>query len=176
MSDALLRHDALVRTTIERNGGYVFKTLGDGFYSAFACFDDAVATAIEAQSRIQYLVDTQTLELPLRVRIVLHVGAPIARDRDYVGPVVNRAARLLKVARGGQTLLSEAAAMELRRAIPSSVLEDAGLHQLRGLADPEHVFQLPMARNDSLTPPETNDGLSEDGIFAQQLRWLTATA
>ena len=49
MSDALRRHDELLRAAIEAHGGYVFKTTGDGFCAAFPRASDAVAAAIDAQ-------------------------------------------------------------------------------------------------------------------------------
>ncbi len=36
MRAALARHDEIVRASIEEQGGYVFKTVGDAFCSAFA--------------------------------------------------------------------------------------------------------------------------------------------
>ena len=45
MSAALSRHDDLLRTTIEANGGYVFKTVGDAFCAAFSAPPDALAAA-----------------------------------------------------------------------------------------------------------------------------------
>ena len=36
MADGLRAHDTIVRGTIERHGGYVFGTGGDGFCAAFS--------------------------------------------------------------------------------------------------------------------------------------------
>ena len=47
MADALRVHDAIVRGTIERHGGYVFGIGGDGFCAAFSTAADAAAAAIE---------------------------------------------------------------------------------------------------------------------------------
>ena len=45
----------------------------------------------------------------LRVRVALHSGEALLRDaRNYVGPPLNRCARLRAIAHGGQTLLSRA--------------------------------------------------------------------
>ncbi len=53
MRDALARHDALVRHAIESHGGYVFKTMGDSFCSAFTTAPDALAAALSAQRALQ---------------------------------------------------------------------------------------------------------------------------
>jgi class 3 adenylate cyclase len=49
MMVAVRRHDLIVRAAIEAHGGYVFKTMGDAFCSAFARPYDAATAAIAAQ-------------------------------------------------------------------------------------------------------------------------------
>src|SRR4051812_29268777 len=113
---ALARHDALVRAAIEEHGGHVVKTMGDAFHAAFARAPDAVAAAIEAQRRLQA---EHWREIgPLRVRMAVHTGAAEERDGDYYGPPLNRAARLLSAAHGGQVLLSEATTALARGSLP----------------------------------------------------------
>jgi len=48
MQTALARHDALLRQAIEAHGGYVFKTVGDEFCTAFATTPDALNAALTA--------------------------------------------------------------------------------------------------------------------------------
>src|ERR671910_449544 len=110
MSNALQRHDALLRETIEAHGGAVFKTVGDAFCAAFARAEDAVAAALRAQRALAASDDDE----PLRVRMAIHSGAAEEREGDYFGPPVNRVARLLSLAHGGQVLLSAATAELVR--------------------------------------------------------------
>ena len=49
MSEALARHDRILRDAVEQRGGYVFKTVGDAFCAAFATAPDALEAAISAQ-------------------------------------------------------------------------------------------------------------------------------
>ena len=49
MKTALARHDAIMRAAIEKNRGYVFKTVGDAFCAAFPTAFDGLNAAIEAQ-------------------------------------------------------------------------------------------------------------------------------
>ena len=86
MADALRVHDAIVRGTIERHGGYVFGVGGDGFCAAFSTVDDAAAAAIESQEQLR---DDTTVTFA--VRMGLHTGAAVERDRNYFGTEVNRA-------------------------------------------------------------------------------------
>ena len=49
-----------------------------------------------------------------RVRMGLHTGEAIERDRNYFGSEVNRAARLMSIAHGGQVLVSDATEVLVR--------------------------------------------------------------
>ena len=50
MRDALARHDAIVRGTVESRGGVVFSTMGDGMAAVFASARDAVGAVLAAQA------------------------------------------------------------------------------------------------------------------------------
>ena len=65
------------------------------------------------------------------------------RDNDFFGGAVNRAARIMSVAHGGQVLLSQAVATLIgERLPPDAGLLDLGTVRLRDLENPERVFQL----------------------------------
>ena len=65
----------------------------------------------------------------------LHTGQSRERDGDYYGSEVNRAARVMGLAYGGQVLVSAATAALLRTAPPPQVsLSNLGEHRLKGLA------------------------------------------
>lgn len=142
MPQALLLHDACIRNAIEQHQGHVFKAGGDAFYAVFA---DPKA-ALEAARTAQHTLSDVAWPTPipaLRVRMALHCGAAEARDGDYYGPALNRVARLLTAAHGGQVLLSSAAVEQLHAQLLSGiVLRDLGEHRLKDLARPEHIYQL----------------------------------
>ncbi len=74
---------------------------------------------------------------------VIKTGEAEAREGDYFGPALNRAARLMSIAYGGQILLSGAAAEMVRDHLPEgAALRDLGEHRLKDLVRPERVFQL----------------------------------
>src|SRR5262245_10231529 len=81
MSIALARHDAILRGAIAAHGGYVFKTVGDAFYAAFALAADALSAILAAQRGLA--AQTWGATGPLRVRAALHTGAVELRDGDY---------------------------------------------------------------------------------------------
>jgi predicted ATPase/class 3 adenylate cyclase len=141
MQDAVRRHDALMRTAIAENDGYVFKTIGDAFCAAFARPEDAVAAILDAQ-RALGAEDFSAID-GLRVRAAIHTGTADERDGDYFGPAVNRVARLLAISHGGQVLASGITTDLVQGELPSRVsLRDLGEHRLRDLARPEQVYQL----------------------------------
>lgn len=74
-----------------------------------------------------------------------------APSPDFVGPAINRTARLRDLAHGGQTVLSGTTTDLVIDKLPAGVwLTDLGTHALRGLPRPERVAQLchPDLRND----------------------------
>ncbi len=141
MRTALSRHDELLRNAIESSGGVVFKTIGDAFCAAFSTAGSAVAAALLSQQSLQE--EAWALPVSLRVRMALHSGNPDFRDGDYFGPSVNRVARLLSLAHGGQTILSESCSHLVGDQLPTGcTLRALGRHRLKDLSQPEEVYQL----------------------------------
>jgi predicted ATPase/class 3 adenylate cyclase/DNA-binding CsgD family transcriptional regulator len=157
MAAALEIHDGIVRGTIEQHGGYVFATGGDGFCAAFSTAPDAAEAAVEIQQRL--LVKRETV--PFRVRIGLHTGEATERNRDYFGPEVNRAARLMSTAHGGQIVVSDTTKGLLRNRL---ALRPLGDHRLRGLGRRMAVHQIVADGLPSEFPP-----LRSLGVFAGNL-------
>src|SRR5215212_2394118 len=142
MQQALARHDEVLRSAIKANGGFVFKTMGDAFCAAFPTVPEALEAVLSAQ--LALLVDVDQGEAgALMVRMALHTGSAEARDGDYFGPPLNRAARLLSAAHGGQIILSLPTQELVRDQLPSEVgLRDLGEKYLKDLFRPERIFQL----------------------------------
>jgi predicted ATPase/class 3 adenylate cyclase len=141
MKTVLARHDELVRAAVEGSNGQVVKTTGDGFHAAFSSAQDGLRACIQAQRSLSEEVWGETG--PLRVRMGLHIGEAQLRGGDYYGTAVNRAARLMSAANGGQVLLSAAVASVVSDHLPDGVsLRDLGEHRLKDLQRPEHIFQL----------------------------------
>jgi predicted ATPase len=141
MKRALAIHDRLGREAIERLGGRVVKTTGDGFHAAFADPLDAVAAAALFQCSLKEVKLDDGGEL--LVRCGIHAGVVQDRDGDYFGPDVNRAARIMSIAHGGQMLVSAAVAELVRNRLPGELsLRDLGAVRLRELSATERVFQV----------------------------------
>jgi predicted ATPase/class 3 adenylate cyclase/DNA-binding CsgD family transcriptional regulator len=116
---------------------------GDSFVVAFTRASDAVACALALQ---------RAPLAPITLRIGLHTGEVRLRDEgNYIGPAINRTARLRELAHGGQTVVSGTTADLVADLLPDGAwLLDLGTHPLRDLPRPERVTQLchPDLRND----------------------------
>lgn len=141
MAAALAQHDVRARLAVDGNGGTIVKTTGDGL---FAAFDDPLSAVKATVMFQQSLVDPAvTNGIAIRVRCGLHLGVVERRDNDYFGTPVNRTARIMSVAHGGQILVSQAVVDEVGTRLPESItLRDLGSVRLKDLSSPEHVYQL----------------------------------
>jgi class 3 adenylate cyclase len=143
MGAALARHEVLVAEAVASHGGQLIKARGEGdsTLSVFRRASDAVAAALRLQRVL--VVEAWPNGIALPTRVAVHSGQAELREGDYYGQTLNRAARLRSLARGGQILLSRAAADLVADELPDGAeLADVGGHRLKGLSRPEHVFAL----------------------------------
>jgi class 3 adenylate cyclase len=100
MKAAVARLDAALAEVVAAHGGVRPIEQGEGgsFVIAFGRACDAVACALDLQ---------RAPLAPIRLRIGIHTGDVQLRDEgNYIGPTINRTARLRDLAHGGQTVLS----------------------------------------------------------------------
>ncbi len=143
MKDVMARHDSLLTTTVEANGGAVVRPRGEGdsIFAVFLRATDAVVVACAAQLMLSK--ETWPGDIAINVRMAMHTGESELRDHDYYGNTVNRCARLRSIAHGGQILISEATAQLVRDDLSGEIsLRELGAHRLKDLQRPEQVFQL----------------------------------
>jgi predicted ATPase/class 3 adenylate cyclase len=136
MGAALARHDAILRSAIADADGHIFSTGGDGYAAVFARAASAVEAALAAQRALS--TEEWTGGPVLRVRMGIHTGEAEERDGDYFGPPVNRAARIMSAANGGQIVVSDLTA-GIIDGISEFKLFDLGPVQLKGVVEPVHV-------------------------------------
>src|SRR5205085_12674712 len=119
----LERHDESTRTELERYGGRVIKTLGDGFLAAF----DGPAKAIRCARAI--CAEVQPLGIELRAGI--HTGECELRGSDLAGVAVNVGARIGALASPSDVLVSST----VRELVLGSGIEftERGKHVLKGV-------------------------------------------
>jgi DNA-binding NarL/FixJ family response regulator len=161
MATALARHDELVAEVVDGEGGTLLKPRGEGD-STFSVFTRASA-AVRAAHRLQAAMRAEPwpVEAVIRTRIAVHTGEAVERDGDYLGPAVNRVARLRSAAKGGEIIVSEATAAIVRAALPAGCdLFEIGEVELRGVDRPETAYALVAP---DLDPVERSRQESPDG-------------
>ncbi|MEY2690507.1 MAG: hypothetical protein RL375_4707 [Pseudomonadota bacterium] len=142
MQAALRRHDEMAKAAVAAHGGTIIKMTGDGLHAAFA---QPLHALHAARDFALALADPDNgLELPLIARSGMHLGYDEKRAGDFFGRAVNRAARIMQCAHGGQILMSQAVAERVRPVLTGegAGLLDLGLVRLRDLSEPERIHQL----------------------------------
>jgi class 3 adenylate cyclase len=140
MRRALRVHDRIASAAVRRANGQFVKHTGDGFLARFQAVGDAIGAANDVQRE---LATATPIPVALGVRMAVHAGEAEQRDDDWFGTAINRTARLLELGRGGHILVSAVVARLIDDArVDGCPLLDLGVHPLRDLTVPEHIFQV----------------------------------
>eukprot|EP01064_Diplonema_japonicum_P001111 TRINITY_DN10710_c0_g1_i4.p1 TRINITY_DN10710_c0_g1~~TRINITY_DN10710_c0_g1_i4.p1 ORF type:complete len:624 (+),score=127.78 TRINITY_DN10710_c0_g1_i4:1-1872(+) len=125
MKEALQVHNEVVRTSIAEHNGYEVKTIGDAFMVAFDTVAEAVRFSLMAQEELlaqpwpSSLLEHHLCKASsgawkgLRVRIGVHTGHarlevnPTTARTDYMGPTVNKTARVEAASVGGAVAVTD---------------------------------------------------------------------
>jgi class 3 adenylate cyclase len=126
----LNRHDELAQRQIERHGGRLVKTTGDGILATF----DGPARSVRCARAISDGVRALGLEL----RAGVHTGEVELRGDDIAGIGVNIAARIEALAEPGEVLVSRT----VTELVAGSGLQfdDRGEHDLKGVPGRWQLF------------------------------------
>ncbi len=163
MTTAFANLDRTLAEVVAAHGGVrpIEQGEGDSFVIAFGRASDAVACALDLQ---------RAPLAPIRLRIGLHTGEVQLRDEsNYIGPTINRTARLRDLGHGGQTVLSGTTGDLVCDRLPADAwLTELGTHAVRDLPRPERVVQLchPDLRNE-FPPLRTAKGARTNNLPAQ---------
>ncbi len=125
--------DASVRSLVHDCGGDVVEgiTLGDGNLAVFPSARRAIDCAIRMHESAR--------GVGFRLHVGIHAGDVIRSANNVYGGAVNIAARVCSQAAAGETLVSETV-RSLARTSAGTVFDDRGLHQLKGITDPHHLY------------------------------------
>jgi predicted ATPase/class 3 adenylate cyclase len=140
MPDALAQHVGILDSAIGDAGGSVIKETGDGVFAVFDRPQSAIDAAVGAQlglARAPWGVTG-----PLRARMGIHSGEAVRDHDDYHGPDVNRSARVMATAHGGQVVVSAATYELVAGTVSGITFRDLGEHRLKDLARPERIRQV----------------------------------
>jgi len=146
---------AVLRTAVSRAGGREIDVRADEFFAVFEQAVDAIVGAVTMHRELRERSWPHDLEV--RVRVGIHSGQPTLTDVGYIGLAVHTAARVSSAAHGGQILVSGAARRAVHRPASAGLrFRELGRYRLRGLTEPEALFQV-MAKGlpASFPPPRT---------------------
>jgi class 3 adenylate cyclase len=128
----LERHDELVRAEIERHGGRVVKTTGDGFLATF----EGPARSIKCARTLA----AATAPIGIEIRAGLHTGECELIGDDIGGMCVHLAARVCGLAGPGEVLVSRT----VKDLVVGSGIEfsEHGAHELKGMEGKWELFSV----------------------------------
>ncbi len=136
--DVLHTHNSIVREALKAHGGSEVDTTGDGFMASFSSATKALECAIAMQRA--FAEHNESAEEPIKVRVGMNAGEPIAEDDDLFGTAVNLAARICTQAEAGQ-ILAPIVVKELA-AGKQFMFADLGETELRGFEDPVRLYEV----------------------------------
>lgn len=133
--EVLREHERLTREALSAHGGAEVKTMGDGFMASFG----SAQRALECAIALQKAFDAHEGE-PLRIRVGINAGEPIAEDDDLFGSSVIIAARTAAQAIGGEVLVTDV----VRQLVAGKGFSftERGDVVLRGIEEPVRLHQL----------------------------------
>jgi class 3 adenylate cyclase len=136
--EVLRAHEGIVREALQAHGGSEIKAMGDGFMASFASATRALECAIGMQQA--FAAHSEAAEEPIRVRIGLNAGEPIAEEKDLFGTAVNMAARIAARAEGGEILASDV----VRQLVAGKgfLFSDRGDVALRGFEEAVRLYEV----------------------------------
>jgi adenylate cyclase len=144
----------LIDALIDKHGGRIVKTTGDGllleFPSVVAAVECCIAVQMGMVERNEGINDDA-----IRFRIGVHLGDVIVDDDDIYGDGVNIAARLQEIGDVGGIAISRDAHNSVDGRIEAQ-FTDGGDHELKNIAKPVQVWRWePAAAGIAATSPQT---------------------
>jgi len=172
-ASVLSEHDRQARALLARHRGREIDH-SDGFFLLFPAAADAASFALDYHEAIG--------ALGLSSRAGLHVGAVTLRQNDpdevtrgakpleVEGIAKPLAARVMSLARGGQTLLTDAARDALGDALaPNAAIRQHGHYRLKGIGEPVEIHEL--GRHDAAFAPPADSEKAYRVVRVDE-RWL----
>jgi class 3 adenylate cyclase len=142
---AVLReHERITREALRAHGGTEVKTMGDGFMASFPSATQALECAIAMQRA--FAEHNESADEPIRVRIGLNAGEPIAEDEDLFSTAVILAARIAAKAEGEEIVVSDT----VRGLVAGKgfLFSDRGDVVVRGFEDPVRLYEVRWREDD----------------------------
>jgi class 3 adenylate cyclase len=137
--DVLRTHNTIVRDALKAHSGTEIKHTGDGIMASFTSANRALECAIAIQRALAQHNQSNP-DTPIRVRIGLNAGEPVAEEKDLFGTAVQLAARITAKAEAEEILVSDT----LRGLVAGKgfLFADRGDVALRGFENPVRLSEV----------------------------------
>ena len=136
--EVLRTHNTIVRDALKAHSGSETKHTGDGIMASFTSATRALECAIAMQRA--FAARNESAEEPIRVRVGLNAGEPIAEAEDLFGTAVQLAARICDHAQPGQILAADV--VQQLTAGKGFTFADQGVVALKGFEKPVRLFEV----------------------------------
>ena len=132
---------ALLHPEIEKHGGRLIRSAGDGILVEFASVVGAMRCAVAIQRGMITRNTDVRIEKRIEFRIGINAGDIIIEGGDIFGDGVNVAARLEALCEPGDICVSQRVREDTQDKLDVE-FEDSGEHQLKNIARPVRVYRV----------------------------------
>ena len=139
--ELLQEHRTLLRAVFVKHGGREIEAIGDGFFVEFPSALAGARCAVEIQRSLRERNATAPQERTILVRVGLHLGDVVVRDKHVHGDGVNITARIQPLAAPGGICLSEDVARQIQNKIEMP-LRRLGRAELKNIRMPVDIYRL----------------------------------
>jgi class 3 adenylate cyclase len=144
--ELLRTHNAIVREKLKSHGGREVKHTGDGFMACFSSVRQAVECAIAILREFD-AHNRKNPKAPMRLKIGLSAGEPVAEGEDLFGATVQLAARLCAAAQPEQIMVASVVKeLCLGKNFP---FKSHGERELKGFDRGVHLYEVAWAEQDA---------------------------
>ena len=168
--DALKSHQAVVLPLVNRYGGQVIDTAGDGILAEFASVINAAECAVEIQTVMAMRNESVPQHRRMLFRIGINLGDVIHDETRIYGDGINVAARLEGIAEPGGICISRQVFDQVNRTLKAN-FESLGPRVLKNIAQQVDVFAIAPSQRGSapgVTAPNAAD-------LEQEIHFCTAS-
>ena len=135
----------LIEPTIDKYGGRLVRSMGDGILVEFSSAVDAVRCALDIQRGLAARQANEEEKDRIQLRIGINTGDILVDQRDIYGNSINIAARLEALATPGTVCVSQSI-YDQTRALPQFFFADRGERRVKNIPYPVHVYEVAYER------------------------------
>jgi adenylate cyclase len=145
--ELLEEHRKILRDIFSKYCGFEIETIGDAFFVEFESALEAVKCAIEIQERLHQRNRTVLKNSQFKIRIGIHLGDVVHKEKNVLGDGVNIAARIEPLAESEGICISQDVARQVQNKIEQKLIKLAP-QKLKNIKLPVDVYavQLPWTK------------------------------